>query len=564
MRRPNAARQMSPTANGNGGDASNSKEQPMSLRARRKAPRTQMGAPHLRVGGDKASRPAVEWMKAISICLSFVLGFAIFVWSRHSRHMMRQSANFSEMDRCDLTTYPLWQIEQLKELNLSDCKKINLPADSDLWKRLSSLKKLDLNNNALRDLPAEMGALSSLEILFLSDNSLESVPIVIGKLKSLRVLSLRSNLIQELSATHLPSQLVWLILTNNKIGNINANINGLKFLRKLMLSHNEIESIPVELGACKDLELVRLANNNISTIPREVLTLPKLAWISLSANPISTPPKKVEKVINESDIQMQSNIILGSGASGEVYQAKYDGKDVAVKMFKEQSKGSDGNAADEAAINGLINHPLAISAIGVIPGEDEGGYKGMVMDLLSGSFSLGKVPSFDTVTRDEGPAAHSETLTKEQVHSVIYNIASVLEYIHSSIGVSHGDIYLHNVLRDGSYVARLSDWGASFVYDRDNAESAAMFERIEVLAFGRLVQNLYQWHLNIAIPDSTAEATTSLGMFRGKMKMNEMKGGPLTDLIASILQPDQASRPTFREIKDKLENIPEFKNDIVS
>ncbi len=177
----------------------------------------------------------------------------------------------------------------------------------------------------------------------------------------------------------------------------------------------------------------------------------------------------------------------------------------------------------------------------------------MVMDLLSGSFPLGTVPSFDTVTRDEGPAAHSENLPLEQVHSVIYNVASVLEYIHSSLGVAHGDVYLHNVLRDSNYIARISDWGASFVYDRDDAESAAMFERIEVLAFGRLVQDLYRWHLHIAVPDSTEPITH--GVFKG-----EMNEGPLRDLIASILQSDQAKRPTFHEIKGKLQSLPEFKN----
>ncbi|KAL7527413.1 hypothetical protein ACHAXR_001950, partial [Thalassiosira sp. AJA248-18] len=521
---------------------------------RRPVPRTQMGAPRLRAG-DKKRKPAVEWTKAIIIVVALVSGFLAFVWNKRSLHLQRKSADFVKLDKCDIRTYPLWQIEKLKELNLSGCEHINLPADSELWSRFTSLHKLDLNNNSLTDLPEEMGVLSSLDILFLSGNKFESIPPVIGKLKSLRVLSLRDNLLQELSSSHLPvSSLIWLIATNNNIATIDSNIGQLKLLRKLMLSHNEIESVPVELGECKDLELVRLANNKLKSMPKEVLTLPKLAWVSLSGNPMSKLHKNVEKVIEESEIEMQSKT-LGKGASGTVYQAKYNGKDVAVKIFKEKSKGSDGNAADEAAINGLIDHPLAVAAIGVIPleGEDDS-YKGMVMNLLSGTYPMGTVPSFDTVTRDEGPAPHSESLAHQMVYSTVWNIASVLDYIHSSLGVSHSDVYLHNVLRDGTFVARLSDWGASFVYDRENAESAAMFERVEVLAFGRLVQNLFQWHLNVAVPDST-ETATRLGKSIGKMD----EESSLAELISSILQPDQASRPNFRTIKEKLESMPEFK-----
>eukprot|EP01083_Nonionella_stella_P116699 346991_1 len=157
---------------------------------------------------------------------------------------------------------------------------------------------------------------------------------------------------------------------------------------------------------------------------------------------------------------------------------------------------------------------------------------------------MGKVPNFETVTRDEGPAAHSENLTRDRVLLAVWNIASALDYIHS-IGVSHSDVYLHNILRDGEFVARLSDWGASFVYKREDVDSAGMFERIEVLAFGRLVQNLFDWHFNTAVPDST-----ELSRYLGKVRKEKMDEGPFKELIASILQPDQWSRPTFGVIME--------------
>lgn len=517
--------------------------------------RTRMGEPrHRREGERTKRRPVVEWSKAILLCLAVASGFLTLVWHKKSLHLQRQSSNFEMVDRCELKTYPLWQIEALEELNLSGCDHVSLPDDAELWSKFSSLKKLDLNNNSLIELPDEMEVLSSLEILFLSENKFESIPDVISKL-NLRVLSLRGNLLRELSASYLPtSSLVWLILTNNQISKLHSDIGDAKHLRKLMLSHNRLETVPMELGECTDLELIRLANNNISTMPREVLMLPKLAWISLSGNPISIPPTKVAKIIKETDIQMHSTV-LGNGASGTVYQGSYNNSDVAVKIFKEGSKGSDGNAVDEARINGLIDHPLAISAIGVIMDGKEKTYRGMVMNLLSGTYPLGKIPNFDTVTRDEGPSPHSKNLSMTQVYSVVWNVALVLEYIHSSIGVSHGDVYLHNVLRDGQFVARLSDWGASFVYNRDDAELTEMLERIEVLAFGRLVQDLLAWHLRVAVPDTTG-STSYFDSFLSRNKSMEM--GAFKELLASILQPDQTIRPNFRAIKEKLESMSEF------
>lgn len=247
----------------------------------------------------------------------------------------------------------------------------------------------------------------------------------------------------------------------------------------------------------------------------------ELAWISISGNPLSTSTKEVTKLIPESEIQISNSEVLGHGASGTVYKARYKDKDVAVKIFKNQQiKGSDGNSADEIAINGLINHPLAISSIGVIP-------NGMVMELVQDTHPLGKVPSFITVTRDEGPALESMNLSKKQVYDTIWNICSALEYIHSSASISHGDIYLHNILRDGNYVAKLSDWGASFIYDREsNAELAGIFERIEVLAFGRLVQDMFLWHFKTNVPES-------------------LEMGPFYDLMSSIVQPQQSKRPSL-------------------
>jgi Leucine-rich repeat (LRR) protein len=110
------------------------------------------------------------------------------------------------LSQCDLSTYPDWQISELKELNLSGCNLSVLPGDVALWSKLASLKKIDLNGNLLKDLPAALEVLApSLEIMFLSENLFQVVPDVIGRLARLRLLSLRGNKLRELTTVNLPS-----------------------------------------------------------------------------------------------------------------------------------------------------------------------------------------------------------------------------------------------------------------------------------------------------------------------------------------------------------------------
>mmetsp|Transcript_4446 Transcript_4446/g.8237 ORF Transcript_4446/g.8237 Transcript_4446/m.8237 type:complete len:493 (-) Transcript_4446:2484-3962(-) len=444
------------------------------------------------------------------------------------------------------------------ELNLSSSKVwFDMLHSAEILGQLTRLKKLDLNNNGMASLPSSLEALApTLEILFLSENNFNEIPKVIGKLHRLRMLSFRGNRLTELSSSNLPcSSLIWLILTNNQISKIDANVRELRHVRKLMLSHNNLTSIPKEMGECKDLELIRLANNDINApIPKEFLTLPKLAWISLGGNPIATAPKAQGKEVLKSSVSFDESKVLGRGASGTVYLGKHEERNVAVKIFKRQSTGSDGNPEDEAAINALVDHPFAVAAHGIFLSDEEGSKKheGMIMELLENAEALGKPPSFSTVTRDAAPSDTAKDMSKEQVLSVIFNVAKALEHVHSTAKVANGDIYLHNILICGEGVAKVSDWGASFAYD-GNIDTAAIFEAVEVLAFGRLVQDLFDWHLNVAVPDLT-EPADFLGRTRGK----PMETGSFHDLLDSVLQPDQTARPTFSIIVRALSSMPEF------
>ena len=160
---------------------------------------------------------------AMIVLIGFVaLCFLSVAGNKRSHHNLRQTMPET---RCDISSYPLWKLSDFKELDLSGCgNTLNLPDDPKIWASFSSLKKLDLNNNQLNILPKSIENIPSLEILFLSYNEFQSIP-ELNKMKKLSVLSLRGNLITNISSSNLPTAtLEWLILTNNRIQTIDANI----------------------------------------------------------------------------------------------------------------------------------------------------------------------------------------------------------------------------------------------------------------------------------------------------------------------------------------------------
>lgn len=128
----------------------------------------------------------------------------------------------------------------LEALGLTRLPK-NLFEDVSLNKYWKNLRVLNLENNQLTALPAEIGNLHRLESLFLKNNQLTALPPEIGNLHKLSRLYLQKNRL-----TTLPSE-----------------IGNLQELFWLLLEMNELTALPLEIGAAQKLTIISLEYNHL-------------------------------------------------------------------------------------------------------------------------------------------------------------------------------------------------------------------------------------------------------------------------------------------------------------
>jgi serine/threonine protein kinase len=192
--------------------------------------------------------------------------------------------------------------------------------------------------------------------------------------------------------------------------------------------------------------------------------------------------------------------VLGTGASGVIWRATWreTGREVAVKVFK-GAVTSDGLPEDEVRASLLAgSHAHLVAPLGRVVDHPEGA-DALVLSLIPPSYrALGGPPDFQSCTRDVMP--RDLALTAAQFHRVVEGIASLGAHLHAR-GVSHGDLYAHNTRIDAEGHALVGDFGAASVLTGLDDDVRAGLERVEVRAFGVLIDDL----LTVGAPAGLAE-----------------------------------------------------------
>ena len=347
-----------------------------------------------------------------------------------------------------------------------------------------TLESLDVSGNALEALPDALACCTRLHTVFASGNRFTRLPTVLGRLPALDTLGFKANRLAEVAPDALAPSLRWLILTDNRIASLPDTLSDCSGLQKLMLAGNRLSRLPLGLHRLQRLELVRLSANAFeqaeAALPEALLGLPRLAWLAHAGNPFCAGLEQRAQRAPGRDIpwaELQVAELLGEGASGLIHAARWqppDGEplEVAVKLFK-GAVTSDGLPHSEMAATCLAGrHEALVGVLGVLAGHPSG-TPGLVMPRLGpGWLPLAGPPSMASCTRDiYRPGLH---LPATRAAAIVRAATAALGHLHAC-GITHGDLYAHNLLVDGHGGALLSDFGAaSFLPEGDGARADAL------------------------------------------------------------------------------------------
>ena len=427
------------------------------------------------------------------------------------------------------------ELSGITRLDLS-CGLTEFPAE--IFDLADTLEILNLSGNALSCLPDDLHRLTRLRVLFCSDNQFTALPACLGQCTALTMIGFKANRIADVPGAALPPLLRWLILTDNCIDTLPSELGERAHLQKLMLAGNRLQSLPSSLSHCHRLELLRIAANQLTELPHWLLTLPSLTWLAYAGNPLETEADaaalEATPQIDWSALRLEQQ--LGEGASGVIYRATWQRADgavtpVAVKLYKGEMT-SDGSPLHE--MNACITaglHPNLIRIEGRIHGHPDG-QQGLVMQLIDPSFAnLAGLPSLASCSRDV--YADDRRFSAQVALRIAMGIASAAEHLHQQ-GITHGDLYGHNILLNDQGDCLLGDFGAaSFHSTTDSLETRAL-QRIEVRAFGVLLEEL------LARIDS--------GLSNERREV-------LEELARRCSQADVLGRPGFSEVIEVLQQL---------
>ncbi|KAK9912517.1 hypothetical protein M0R45_036379 [Rubus argutus] len=139
---------------------------------------------------------------------------------------------------------------------------------------------------------------------------------------------------------------------------------------------------------------------------------------------------------------------LGEGGYGSVYKGKLlSGRLVAIKML-EKSKANGQDFINEVATIGRIHHVNVVQLIGYCA---EGSKRALIYEFMSnGSLDKHIFPKEGLVS-----------LRCKEAFEISLGVARGIDYLHQGceMKILHFDIKPHNILLDGNFVPKVSDFG---------------------------------------------------------------------------------------------------------
>ncbi|MGY3794791.1 leucine-rich repeat domain-containing protein [Aquimarina sp. 433] len=197
-------------------------------------------------------------------------------------------------------------ISKIHRLDLSNQNLTQLPANIE---HIKDLRMINLSNNPDLDLSNTFERLSihtNLEVLILDSLDINIIPESISQFKNLKQISLAHNtgLLLEVTLSRLSElPIEFLNLANNNLTVLPENIINITTLKDLNLSynnmkdpktynllgqlpklyslwidHNELETLPATIGNLKQIRFLYIDHNNLAYMPDSMIDMKKL-WV---------------------------------------------------------------------------------------------------------------------------------------------------------------------------------------------------------------------------------------------------------------------------------------------
>jgi Leucine-rich repeat (LRR) protein len=270
-----------------------------------------------------------------------------------------------------------------EKLDLSGLDLRHWPAEletSALPSRLSTLKRIDLDHNALTVLPAWICELPRLEVLHAGFNRLSQVPADLAKLTKLQLLALEHNQLRSLPQTLCAlSSLKRLDLTANYLAALPDCIRSMRALGGLYLSQNRLMEMPEWTCELVELRALHLGANSLRRLPEGLGKLTHLQEMYLESNELTELPASMHKILGLKSF----SIADGTGYMGwdaSPYTGALQLKDNPLNPELEAAL-EDGMSSLMAYLSGLAQSVPLNEAKLVLIGEGEVGKSSLLAAL---------------------------------------------------------------------------------------------------------------------------------------------------------------------------------------
>jgi len=265
--------------------------------------------------------------------------------------------------------------------------------------------------------------------------------------------------------------------------------------------------------------------------------------MSLSSKIFKDTFQKEGWTFNIDDIVFEEKI--GSGEFGEVYRGKCQGKDVAIKQLKDDTKAAQAFLA-EASVMTTLHHPNLVILIGISFTKNS-------IVILTEYCSEGSLVEY---LRTRGRAV----ITQAQQLRYAQDVSAAMCYLEQR-GLIHRDLAARNVLLSQDLCAKVSDFGLAKDVEQDIGsgkfpvkwtapeaiEKKEFSAKSDVWSFGILLWEIFSFGRNPYPRIPTDQVLTKV-LANYRMDIPDNCPQNIYLLMKSCWEKDPRRRPSFEKI----------------